>query len=281
MVISFKIRIIACALACIFFLDIGKLTYVFLFPEAISQERLPILNMAGQNIVINNHGDAVDPSYNILIEFLSEDATENKAYVYPVYTCGDFASRLHDEAEKRGIKCGIVGIKFNTTYEEKEDMSEAMKNKSRYPPPYSSYDTCRGHAFNAFNTTDGEMVYVDSTGITVEEKEMGNRPYDMIVYAIKGEELGEICVDQAESLDYSYYKVKEGKYLRYLNTVGKYNSAAELLNREIETNSIDSITALNEKRELEAMRSSLERCEESRWIIVGQMGIIDYIQVFW
>lgn len=278
---SFKIRIIACALACIFVLELGKLAYVFLYSEQISQENLPILNMAGQNIVINNHRDTVDPNFETLIEFLSEDATENKDYVYPVYTCGDFASHLHEEAEKRGIKCGVVGVKFNTTNKEKEGMSEVLENKTLYPPPYSSYDTCRGHAFNAFNTTDMGMVYVDSTGITVEEKEMGNRPYDMIVYAIKGEELGEIRVDQAESLDYSHYKVKEGKYLRYLNTVGKYNSAAELLNREIETNSIDSITALNEKRELEAMRSSLERCEESRWIIVGQMGIVDYIQVFW
>jgi len=37
---------------------------------------------------------------------------------------------------------------------------------------------CRGHAFNAFNTIDIGMVYVDSTGITVEKKEMGNIPYD-------------------------------------------------------------------------------------------------------
>ena len=279
MVIGFKIRIIACILACIFSLEIGKLAYVFLFPKVISQENLPILDMTGQNIVINNHRDAVDPSFKTLIKFLSEDTTENKDYVYPVYTCGDFASHLHDEAEKQGIKCGVVGVKFNTTL--KEDMSGILNNKSNYPPPYSSYDTCRGHAFNAFNTTDRGMVYVDSTGITVEEKEMGNRPYDMIVYARKGEELGEMRVDQAESLDYSYYKVKERRYLRYLNTVYKYNCATELLNQDIGANSISSSTVLNKKQELEAMRSSMERCEESRWIIVGQMGIVDYIQVFW
>jgi hypothetical protein len=279
MIIGFKIRVIACLLAFIFFFEIGKLACAFLLFEVISQERLPILNMAGQKIVINNQRSAVDPSFKTLIKFLSEDTTENKDYIYPVYTCGDFASHLHDEAEKQGIKCGVVGVKFNTTY--KEDMSEILKNKSYYPPPYSSYNTCRGHAFNAFNTTDTGMVYVDSTGITVEEKEMGNRPYDMIVYARKGEELGEIRVDQAETFDYSYYKNKERKYLIYLNTVDKYNCAAELLNQEIKINSIDSSTALNKKRELEAMRSSLEQCEEFRWIIIGQMGIIDYIQVFW
>jgi len=210
---------------------------------------------------------------------LSEDATENRDYVYPVYTCGDFASHLHDEAEKKGIKCGVIGVKFNTTYE--ENVSGIVKNKSNYPPPYSSYDTCRGHAFNAFNTTDMGMVYVDSTGITVEEKAIENKPYDMIVYAKKGEELGEIRIDQAESLDYSYYKIKEGKYLRYLDTIDKYNCAAELLNWEIRTNVIDSSSAINKKRELESMKSSLKQCEESRWVIVGQMGIVDYIQVFW
>lgn len=101
MIIGFKLRVIACVLACIFFLDAGKLAYAFLFPNEISQERLPIMNMAGQNIVINNHINAVDPSFKTLIKFLSEDATENKDYVYPVYTCGDFASLLHDEAEKK------------------------------------------------------------------------------------------------------------------------------------------------------------------------------------
>jgi hypothetical protein len=279
MVIGFKVRVVACLLACVLFACLGKLAFAFIFPELISQERLPIMNMAGQNMVINHHGDAVDPSFKELIKFLSVDLTENQNYVYPVYTCGDFAAHLHDEAEKQGIKCGVVGVKFNTTL--KEDMSGILNNKSNYPPPYSSYDTCRGHAFNAFNTTDRGMVYVDSTGITVEEKETGNKPYDMIVYAIEGKELGELRVDQAESLDYSYYKEKEEKYLRYLNTVDKYNSVAELLNQEIESSSIDSSTAINEKRELEIIRLSLEQREESRWTIIGQMGITDYIQVFW
>ena len=98
--------------------------------------------MAEQRIVINDNKDAVDPSLETLIMFLSEDATKNQDYVYPVYTCGDFASCLHDEAEKRGIRCGVVGVKFNTTY--KENISEVLKNNSHYPPAYSSYDTCRG-----------------------------------------------------------------------------------------------------------------------------------------
>jgi hypothetical protein len=278
MVLGYKIRVVACLLACIFFACLVELAFAFIFPELISQERLPIMNMAGQNVVINNHRDAVNPSFIELINFLSEDLTEDEDYVYPVYTCGDFAARLHDEAEEKGIKCGVVGVKFNATY--KENLSGAL-NISNYPPPYSSYDTCRGHAFNAFNTTDMGIVYVDSTGITVDEKEAGNKPYDMIVYARMGEELGEIRVDQAESLNYSYYKDKEGQYLKYLNTVDDYNCAAELFNWEIRANSIDTSRAINKKRELEQVKSSLKQCEESRWSIVGQMGIVDHIQVFW
>jgi len=277
MVISLKIRIIALIVACVFVLGIG-VGYTFLHSDG-TLKSLPILNMAGQEITINEYKDATDPSFETLISFLSEDTTENKDYVYPLYTCGDFASCLHDSSEKSGIRCGIVGVKFKTTY--KENRSEILNNDSHYPPAYSSYDTCRGHAFNVFNTTDRGMVYVDSTGITIEEKEMGNKPYDMIVYARQGEELGEIRIDQAESLDYSYYKLKERQYLRYRSTVDKYNYAAEILNQEIGTNSINASTAINKKRELEAMRLNLEQREEYRWGIVGQMGIIDHLQVFW
>jgi hypothetical protein len=110
---------------------------------------------------------------------------------------------------------------------------------------------------------------------------MGNKPYDMIVYAREGEELGEIRVDQAESLDYSYYKLKEGQYLRYRSTVDNYNYAAEILNREIRANSINASTAINTKRELEAMRLNLEQREEYKLVIAGQMGVIDHLQVFW
>lgn len=277
MVISLKIRIIAFIIACIFILGIGG-GYIFLHSDETSKSLL-ILNMAGQEITINEHRDAVAPNFETLIRFLSEDPTENRDYVYPVYTCGDFAACLHDNAEKRGIRCGIVGVKFKTTY--KENRSETSNNDSYYPPAYSSYDTCRGHAFNAFNTTDRGMVYVDSTGITIEEKEIGNKPYDMIVYAQQGEELGEIRIDQAENLDYSYYKLKERQYLRYRSTVDKYNNAAEILNKEIETNSINTSTAINKKRELEAMRSNLEQRQECKWTIVGQMGVIDHLQIFW
>lgn len=277
MVVSLKIRIIAFTIACIFILGIG-VGYTVLHSDGTSK-RLPILNMAGQEITINEYRDAVDPNFEALIRFLSEDTTENRDYVYPVYTCGDFASRLHDNAEKSGIRCGIVGVKFKTTY--KENRSEMSNNDSHYPPTYSSYDTCRGHAFNVFNTTDRGMVYVDSTGITIEEKEMGNKPYDMIVYAQKGKELGEIRIDQAESLDYSYYKLKERQYLRYRSTVDKYNYAADILNQEITANSINASTAINKKRELEAMRLNLEQRKEYKWVIVGQMGIIDHLQVFW
>lgn len=247
MATSLKIRIIAFITACILIFGIG-VGYAFLHSDGTSKS-LPILNMAGQEITISEYRDAADPDFNTLIMFLSEDATEDKDYVYPVYTCGDFASRLHDSAEKRGIRCGIVGVKFKTAYE--ENRSEILNNGSHYLPAYSSYDACRGHAFNAFNTTDRGIVYVDSTGITVEEKEMGNKPYDMIVYAREGEELGgEIRVDQVESLDYSYYKLKEGQYLRYRSTVEKYNYAAEILNREIRENNISASTAINKKENL-------------------------------
>lgn len=275
---SLKIRLIVCIIASISIFGIGNMVQETLFIDTAPQS-LPILNMVGQSIMVNENKDAVDPSFKTLIKFMSEDITEDKDYIYPVYTCGDFAARLHDEAEKNGIKCGVVGVKFNAT--SNENMSKASVSDLHSPPAYSSYDTCRGHAFNAFNTTDMGMVYVDSTGITTEEKRMANKPYDMIVYAQKGEDLGEIWINQAENLDYSYYKLKEEQYLKYRDNVNNYNQDVETFNKEIQTADLNSSAAINRKQELEAIRSKLEHCKEAELIIVGQMGIIDEIQVFW
>ncbi len=113
MATSLKIRIIAFITACILIFGIG-VGYAFLHSDGTSKS-LPILNMAGQEITISEYRDAADPDFNTLIMFLSEDATEDKDYVYCLYMRGDFASRLHDSAEKRGIRCGIVGGKVQNS----------------------------------------------------------------------------------------------------------------------------------------------------------------------
>lgn len=123
----------------------------------------------GEFIVLINNKNAKDPTYQELIEFLRNDATDSFPYVYsfllagsyygtaeskidlsnikdiidgnkqPINPkiCADFAERLHNEAEKSGIRCGYVSLELGTD----------------------------GHACNIFNTTDRGIIYIDDTGI--------------------------------------------------------------------------------------------------------------------
>lgn len=97
-----------------------------------------IVGAKGNKIHLKNEHDAVDPSYNELISFIKYDKTDEIIYDYDSFVCADFAERLHDNAEKYGIKCAYVTVEFQNGQ--------------------------IGHAFNMFNTTDNGIVYIDSTG---------------------------------------------------------------------------------------------------------------------
>jgi len=126
----------------------------------------------GDFIVLINNKNAVNPTYSQLLNFLQVDNTDQFHYqrtfsVIEMYygspeshidltriqniidgneqpslpqKCGDFAERLHNNAEKAGIRCAYVSINL---------------------AGYSG-----GHALNAFQTTDRGLVYIDDTGIT-------------------------------------------------------------------------------------------------------------------
>ncbi len=124
----------------------------------------------GDFIVLINNCNAVDPSYSQLVSFLQQDSTDQFPYVYTVSTpgvyygsaeshvdleriqdivdgvaepgdphvCSDFAERLHNNAELAGIRCAYVSLGLAGS---------------------------EGHACNAFQMTDGGLVYIDCTGI--------------------------------------------------------------------------------------------------------------------
>jgi hypothetical protein len=98
-----------------------------------------------------NNPEAVDVSYDELINFVENDKTDNLLYVNNLFKCLDFATVLHNNAEEKGIRTGIVLIKW--------------ENKSI------------GHAINCFNTTDKGMIYIDSVGSSEYQKDV---QYDSI-----------------------------------------------------------------------------------------------------
>ena len=151
-----------------------------------------------------------------MIMFLNNDTSDMADYVSPDYTCGDFAVHLHDDAEAQGIRCGIVGVALN--------VSGYTGLDARYVIPSqlgAGNDSDTGHGFTVFNTTDRGLVYIDATGVTSEEKAQGRQPHYMVVYFKQGMPLGEIGVNQSESLDYAYYQQKESQYQAYDQNISR------------------------------------------------------------
>ena len=125
----------------------------------------------GKFIVLINNKKATNPTYAELLNFLKSDNTDSFPYLYtikvllPYYgtaeshidlarlqgiidgteqpldprVCADFAERLHNNAEKAGIRCGYVCIELSIG---------------------------EGHAINVFETIDKGLIYIDCTGFT-------------------------------------------------------------------------------------------------------------------
>ena len=94
-----------------------------------------------QGADIVNYGTASNPTWNQLRNFLLKDKTDEKAYVSGVYMCGDFASDVHNNAERAGIRAAYVAVDLPGGY----------------------------HALNAFKTTDRGLVFIDCTGLLASE----------------------------------------------------------------------------------------------------------------
>ena len=122
----------------------------------------------GEFIVLINNKNAKNPTYSDLLSFLKSDETEQFSYQFILpagsfyygsaesnvnldrirniidgkiqpespKVCADFAERLHNNAEKAGIRCGYV---LGTM-----------------------------HSFNVFETTDKGLIYVDDTGTSFD-----------------------------------------------------------------------------------------------------------------
>ena len=102
-----------------------------------------IVGANGQRVVLLNNIEAVNVTWEYLRQFLLDDQTDKFLYEDGYFACGDFAERLHNNAEKAGIKAAFVCLDFAGSY------------------------AVVDHALNAFYTTDlGLVVYIDDTGDT-------------------------------------------------------------------------------------------------------------------
>ncbi len=135
----------------------------------------------GEFIILINNMDAKNPTYTELLNFLKSNETDEFPYEYtisvggfyfgeaedkidlqrvkniidgtvqpnPPEVCADFAERLHNDAEKEGIRCGYVSLDI-VGYTDPNNLGIASD---------------AGHACNVFETTDKGFIYIDDTGI--------------------------------------------------------------------------------------------------------------------
>jgi len=97
---------------------------------------LPYTNTDNDLEMMYNFDNTTNPTYNELINFLKNDYTDTIPYSED-YVCVDYAVRIHNNAERLGIRTAVVILDF--------------------------YEDNDGHALNAFLTTDRGLIFIDCT----------------------------------------------------------------------------------------------------------------------
>lgn len=156
---------------------------------------LPFKDENGKKLHITNNRSAADKSYAEVLQFMKDDQTDRMSSSKDRYTVGDYIVRLHDNAEKKGIKAGVGEM--------------ALKGE------YRSVYAC-----NIFHTTDEGTIYVTSCD---PFEDMGND--SIILISQYGELRGMtfyVPLANATGKSYKQLTIDDG-YLGMLETVTKVN----------------------------------------------------------
>lgn len=93
-----------------------------------------------------------DPTYEQAVTFITEDKTDSNEYVEDTYVCSHFARDVCNNAEKEGLRCAFVEIRFPG----------------------------EGHSIIAFETIDEGFVYFDAITDDRVRPIIGKRYYQCI-----------------------------------------------------------------------------------------------------
>ncbi len=75
-----------------------------------------------------------NPTYKQVKDFIAKDETDKNEYIENEYTCFDFSADVNNNAEKEGIRCGMVLIRFKSG---------------------------EGHALVVFETVDKGLIFIE------------------------------------------------------------------------------------------------------------------------
>jgi hypothetical protein len=212
-------------------------------------DTLPYKSEAGQ-IKLTNQSNTHNPTWVELKIFLANDATDKIPYVDGSFTCGDFAQKLHDNAEKVGIRGGVVAIHFEKEGQLVERTIDFVFHK------VTLYEMVYPHAINCFYTTDKGLIYIDDTGTTNTECK-----YDAVGYIEVGKDYGMVDCDVVTSFTYSFYENIKQQWQQYNKDMDVYNSEVSKYNAYvngkvfyIDTLEWNNMKAWRNKLDIESLR---------------------------
>jgi hypothetical protein len=135
----------------------------------------------GRPVMVKINPAAKDPTLAAVIAFVKADRTNQIPYVPGTFVCSEFAVRLHDNAERAGLRAAIVFVSFATG---------------------------PGHALIAFHTRDHGLVFVDCTGGTADNPASGPGGFDTFGYLVKGRPYGRLPLDLGitDPVSYAFYE---------------------------------------------------------------------------
>lgn len=74
----------------------------------LKEGAIPYKDIRGNVMRLRNQQNTHDPESPELFDFLFYDGTDRIPYRPPRWVCSDYAIRLHDNAERKGIRAGVV-----------------------------------------------------------------------------------------------------------------------------------------------------------------------------
>lgn len=266
-------------------------------PPSITYKELEYLKANGEPITLINHRDSTNPTFSELRKFIENDDTNELIYGEFSFHCVDYAEQVHNNAEARGIKAGIVVINF-----ENEPI---------------------GHALNVFKTKDKGLVYVDSTGddytSTLEriteciiDTDCIECSTDKFAYVKEGKEYGAISINLVDfNTDYEHYEMYRYLAEDYVIDVCSYNERIEeynvdVINYNVDVSYYNSLPAVfyddasydtamelyyeleereneldSQGNDLDSNFENLESREKKYGCAWMSLGIVEEIEVYW
>jgi len=117
------------------------------FTTGVGNGEYYVENPQGRKFQVTNNPDAHNPTWAELCAFLRADLTDRIVYDENSFTCGDFAEKLHNNAEANKIRCAYVVVEFK--------QKKTGTSNNAMSPTY--------HSLNAFEVIGRGKVYIDDT----------------------------------------------------------------------------------------------------------------------